>query len=303
MVNQESERRFVSPRILTEQQILQLESDVFVQANLEGLIPSGTNLDQVKDVIAAGIVLMQRLERAAIPHPQIYSDTDIIYHDTGPGPVKGLYAGVKLADFNYHALPSTRKMDRSRFAVSRQIAAMVTSRRIQEKTGYVKSTKDLTTEDYEQYGPYFMYSSTDWQNTHAREVIVDLRKDGYFKIPDSKIIMYDSFMDKTGKHKKIVHTGDQIEGLTFRNSPDGSTPRRIVIVTHPAHAVRILHYLGKNEDRIPEGSTLQLFPIPTPAGKEFDATIEYAKAELMGTLKAVFKFGEASLKPYSKFEI
>jgi hypothetical protein len=60
-----------------------------------------------------------------------------------------------------------------------------------------------------------------------------------------------------------------------------------------------MHILGKYPESIPDQTILQAFPVPTPK----DATTEYAKAELLGTLGTVFKTNRASLKPYTNYEL
>jgi hypothetical protein len=78
-----------------------------------------------------------------------------------------------------------------------------------------------------------------------------------------------------------------------------SPPRRIVVVSHPAHLMRILHILGKYPDSVPSETTLQLFPIPTPTA----AKDEYSRGEILGTLGTVFGKGRASLHPYANYEL
>jgi hypothetical protein len=63
--------------------------------------------------------------------------------------------------------------------------------------------------------------------------------------------------------------------------------------------MRILHILGKYPDSIPQETTLQLFPIPTPK----DAVTEYAKAEILGTLGTIFRRGRATFVPYANYEL
>lgn len=261
------------------------------------------NLLGVKIFIRDGIDMIQRFEEATHQkHPEIHSDTDVIYIDSGPGPYSYnmLEPGkTDLDDKSYHGWKWSRKMDRARIRTAYTIASMVTAKRIQEQTGESKDIRELTPEDFDKYGPSLMYASTNWQNSHIKHALKIAREAGTFKIPDSKIVMYEQFTSRDGELKPIVHTQDQIEGLRFPNNPGENPPRRVVMVSHPAHLMRIMHILGKYPDSIPDNTVLQAFPISTPKA----ALKEYAEGEIMGTLATVFKTGRASLKPYANYEL
>jgi tryptophan 2,3-dioxygenase len=192
-------------------------------------------------------------------------------------------------------------MDRARIRVSYTLAAMVTAKRIEEQTKTVKPPKDLTSEDFEKFGPYLMYASVDWQQRHIEYVLglARQRERAQFLIPASKIITYKEYINREGEEKPIVNTDDQVEGLHFPPFNETHPPKRIVMVSHPAHLMRILHILGKYPDSIPQETTLQLFPIPTPK----DAVTEYAKAEILGTLGTIFRRGRATFVPYANYEL
>ena len=203
-----------------------------------------------------------------------------------------------LDDVNYHKWAWSRKMDRARIRAAYTLAGMITAKRISEKTGTKKDTKDLTSDDFEQYGPYLMYASVDWQQNHINHVRKLAKEAGVFKIPDSKLITYTEFTNRNGEQKPIINTEDQMEGLRFPLI-DGKSPGRIVMVSHPAHFLRMMHILGKYPESIPEQSILQLFPIPTPT----DAVEEYAKAEIMGIMATIFRKGRASLEHFTRYEV
>jgi len=287
-------------RILTSEQRDQFSQDIFNQINNEAWKDAAyANLLGVKTFIRNGIDVIQRFEEASYQkHPEVHSDTDVIYVDSGPGPYsyKMLEPGkTDLDDKNYHKWQWSRKMDRARIRTAYALAAMITSQR----TG--KQTHDLTAEDFEKFGPFIMYTSVDWQASHIRHALGLARKreKEAFKIPDSKLVMYENFTSKGGEIKPIIHTQDQMEGLQFPNNPDGSKPRRVAIVSHPAHLMRVMHILGKYPDSIPSGTKLQAFPVSTPTA----ALREYAKGEILGTLATVFKTDRASLTPYANYEI
>ena len=292
------------PRLLTNEQANAFKNSLFAEiANESWKEQAYANEPAVRLFLTTGIQMIQKFEEATHQkHPEIHTDTDVIYIDSGPGPYSyNMLEPEKkdLDDVTYHKWKWSRKMDRARIRSAYTIASMITTKRIEEQTGTIKSTKKLTSEDFQQFGPYLMYTSTNWQNSHIKHVLEMAREAGNFKIPDSKLIMYNEFTNRQGETKPIIHTEDQIEGLRFPNNPDGSSPRRIVIVSHPAHLMRIMHILGKYPDSIPVESVLQAFPIPTPK----DAMTEYTKAELLGTLGTILKKGRASFAPYTNYEL
>lgn len=260
------------------------------------------NLVEVVSLIKNGVELINDFEQASYQkHPEIHNDTDVIYIDSGPGPYS--YKMLEedksdLDDVNYHKWKWSRKMDRARIRTAYVIASHVTAKRLKKQTGITKELKDLTEEDYERYSPYLMYTSVEWQAKHIRNSILLSRALGSFKIPKNRIFMYEAYKSETGEMKPIVNTQDQIEGLTFPNNPEGFPPRRIAMVSHPAHLLRILHILGKYPNVIPDETTLQLFPITTPK----DGVNEYAKAEILGSLATVFK-GRATFEPFTRYQI
>lgn len=291
------------PRLFSEQQAENLKQEVLETALAERPEIVGAHLEEVKTFINNGLGMVQQFEKATYQkHPKIHTDTDVIYIDSGPGPYsyKTLEPGkTDLDDVNYHKWKWSRKMDRARLRAAYTLASMITTKRIVAQTGLIITTKDLTPEDFKQYGPYFMYTSTPWQNAEIQEARKQLKGAEFSKIPDSKLHMYSEFATESGEIKEIVHTEDQIQGFQFPANPDGSPPRRIAIVSHPAHLMRIFHILGKYPSSIPEGTIIQPFPIPTPT----DAVTEYAKAELLGTLGTVFSKDRASLIPYDKYQL
>lgn len=282
-----------------------LRQEVFNTALKDRSEMVSENLERVKTFIADGLKMIQIFERAThLKHPPINLDTDTVYIDSGPGPYSYdpdlLEPGkTDLDDLPYHKWPWSRNMDRGRVRAAYTLVGMITAGRIKKETDVEKQLKDLTPDDYKNFGPYLMYTSTTWQNSHIRHVFSQLKKSGQFKIPDSKLIMYEEFINREGERKPIVHTEDQIEGLKFPLKPDGNPPRRVAVVSHPAHLMRIMHILGKYPDSIPNGTRLQPFPIPTPIA----AVTEYAKNELIGTMVSALIKNRASLRPYDKYQL
>ena len=290
-------------RILSVEQSEALFQDVLSAIEIEPWRDAANaNRPAVEELIRNAIDLINRFEQATYQkHPDVHTDTDVIYIDSGPGPYsyKMLEPGkTDLDDVNYHKWAWSRKMDRARIRAAYTLAGMITAKRIEAKTGTKKDTKDLTTDDFRQYGPYLMYASVSWQQDHIDHVHKLAKEAGIFKIPDDKLVTYREFTNRNGEQKPIVNTEDQMEGLRFPLI-DGKSPGRIVMVSHPAHFLRMMHILGKYPDSIPDSSILQLFPIPTP----IDAVEEYAKAEIMGTMAAIFRKERASLTPYTNYVV
>lgn len=290
-------------RLFSEQQAENLKQEVLQTALKERPEIVKRHLEEVKTFIGEGLGMIQAFEEATYKRqPTVYTDTDVVYIDSGPGPYSYdmLELGkTDLDDVPYHKIPWSRHMDRARTRKAYALVGMITARRIDEQTGVKRSPRSLTTQDYEDYSPFLMYTSTTWQNAHIQHVHELLKKAGLFKIPDNKLLMYAEFINRQGERKPITHTEDQIEGLQFPPGPNGNPPRRVAMVSHPAHLMRIMHILGKYPDSIPNGTILQPFPTSTPIA----AVAEYAKIELLGTIGTVFSKDRASLTPYNKYQL
>lgn len=291
-------------RILSVEQKAQLAKEIFGKIDNEPWKDAAyANLLAVKSLISNGIDMIQGLEEETHgKHPKIHTDTDIVYIDSGPGPYsyKMLPPGKSdIEDSQYHQWPWTRKMDRARIRAAYALTSLVTAKRLEEQTGVIRKASELTKEDYEKYSPYLMYASTTWQNLEIKRAVELEREAGNFLIPDDKLIMYEDFTTSLGKQKPIVNTADQIEGFHFPPFDGKAPPRRIVMVSHPAHLMRIMHILGKYPQRIPAETTLQLFPIPTPTA----AGQEYTKVEISGALAYIFRKDRATLTPFTRYEV
>jgi hypothetical protein len=290
-------------RILAREQVVSLSMNVLSAIDGEAWKDAAhAQFPAVDEFVTNAIKIIQNLESATHQtHPEIHDDTDVIYIDSGPGPYsyKALEPGkTELEDTSYHKWSWSRKMDRARIRAAYTLAAIITANRLEQATGKKKALRDLAPEDFEKYSPYLEYTTVDWQAKHIRRALSNARDTKLFNIPDNKLVMYEEFINEQDETQPITHTEDQIEGLHFPQF-NKKPPRRGVIVSHPAHLMRILHILGRYPKVIPEETTLQLFPIPTPVG----AAMEYAKAELLGTLGTVFKKGRATLTPYTNYEL
>lgn len=223
------------------------------------------------------------LESKVTPHPDIHEEADAIVVFSGPGAISKNVSPYTDKDDRYSQLPWSRKMDRARLKVAAFLMREITAKRLN------REVSEITDEDVINNGPYLHYAGTPWENDHLKEAI----KSGEIKIPLEKLYSYSEIEDPSGNKRTIGNTADQITGFKMPEKP-----RRIVIVDHPAHLVRVLHMFGMFPERIPEGAVLQPFPIPTPKDGEFD----YAKMELKGTLAYIYKYNLAHKKaiPYEK---
>lgn len=317
-------------RIFTERQTAQLRDEVLTAAMTTEpwREKASANISEVEAFVDRSIGMIRSFEQAAKPHPQLDSAVDVIYIDSGPGPyslrddrlqvpetsftyvrdaegdlvqdAKGNFV-KKYLDTNYHHLPFTREMDRDRLRAAYAAAGSVTALRLQAETGEIKPTGQLAEEDFARFGPYLLYAGADYQTSHIAAVIDVLHTSGHFRIPDGKVVIYNSFTDGDGQSKKIVHTEDQMEGLQLPKGLDGLAPKKLLIVSHASHLMRLLHILAKYPNSIPEGTQLQLFPVPMRLRTNGEGPMEYAKAELLGTLGTVFKKNRASLMPFDKY--
>jgi hypothetical protein len=96
-----------------------------------------------------------------------------------------------------------------------------------------------------------------------------------------------------GTEYPIYNTVDQVKGLRFPLHP-----RRVAIVSHAPHLVRVFFTLDYFKDRIPKGTTVQAFPIKTPIGGE----LKYPEMEIRAILAYTYKY-EVSGKEPADFEI
>lgn len=269
------------PRVLAPNELGQLKVSVLKAAVID--TPQLKNIDpnEVNRVLDRDLAMLQEFEGAALPHPQVHPDTDVVFIVPGPGEYSLKVPPYEQKPDRYQNLPWARKMDRARVRVGLALVREITAQRLG------KNTQVVTTEDIVQHGPWLHYSTTHWENEHIKGVLSEQA----VKIPSEKIIMYEDIVGNDGKTRPIVNTADQLEGLNFQ---DKVKPRRIAVVSHAPHLVRIMHMMEKFKARIPAGAVVQPFPLPTPVG----GVPEYARMELQGTLAGIYKLGTASPTPY-----
>lgn len=269
------------PRVLEKNELQKLKERVLESAKIDSPQLQDIDPKEIDGILTLDLAMLQEFEKAALPHPKIYPDTDVVFVVPGPGEYSQKLPPYEEKPDRYQHLSWARKMDRARVRAGVILVKEITALRLE------KNVKEVTSEDILAYGPWLHYSTTPWENEHIKGVLAQ----EVVKFPPGKTIMYEDIVGRDGKTRPIVNTADQLEGLQF---PEGLTPRRIAVLSHAPHLVRIMHMMEKYKDRIPEGTIVQPFPIPTPVA----GVPEYARMELQGTLAAIYKLHTASQASY-----
>lgn len=203
-------------------------------------------------------------------------DTEVVVVLSGPGSVSKSLSGDK--NDRYDHLEWSRKMDRARVRMGAHLVHEITAKRLGLETS------EVTHDDIIAHGPYLHYAGTEWENEQLKKAIAE----GVINVPIKKLFTYDSITDPSGNTRPIRNTVDQIAGLRLPEKI-----KKIALVDHSAHLVRVLHIMGMYHDRL-SGVDVQPFPIKAPSG----GSAEYAEMELRGTLAYIYKYGQASTEPY-----
>lgn len=269
-----------SSRIRSPQELSAFAEMVLSEASQDSPQIAGTPTQEIDTILTASVDLLQSLERAARPHPTIHEDTDIVIVICGPGEYSKTIAPYEEKKDRY-PYPWARRMDRARVRAGVSIVHEVTAMRLG------KPVAEVTTEDVARHGPWLHYAATSWENNHIRHVLAQ----SSLHMPSSKIFMH-TFLDEHGNERPIINTATQMEDLQF---PGDSPPRRIVIVSHAPHLVRIAFLMEKWKDRIPKSTTVQFFPLPTPSL----AVDPYTLIELRGVFAEIYKKGTAAKTPFA----
>lgn len=270
------------PRVLGESELAQLRESVLGAARIDTPQLKDIDPQEVDAILDRDLAMLQEFEGAALPHPQIHPDTDVVFIVPGPGEYSLNFPPYEEKPDRYRHLPWARGMDRARVRAGVVLVSEITARRLGKKA------REVTPGDILKHGPWLHYATTHWENEHIKGVLFQ----SLVKVPPEKVVMYEEIVGRDGKTRPIVNTADQLEGLRF---PEGVIPRRIAVVTHAPHMVRIMHMMEKYKESIPGGTIVQPFPLPTPVR----GVHEYAKMELQGTLAAIYKLHTASPTPFS----
>lgn len=205
-------------------------------------------------------------------HPPIHPDTDAVWVFSGPGTfLKALENGEQ----NY-----TRWMDRYRILYGINILKEVTAKKLQ------KSPNEITKEDFAENGPLFIYNGNEEENKDFRSAL-----DHELNIlPREKMIIIDKVITDNAI-QSIENTLDQIKSFP-KELIDKTIKKRIAIVSHAAHIVRILRYFDEYK-LFPDSITVEVFSL-TP--KHHEALYMH---EEMEKVWEYFKKGDLSWNPIS----
>ena len=244
------------------------------------------NPEEVEAVTDNALKMVNEFEKAARgnPHPKIWEDTDVVWDI----PAAGIFSNElqKLPEWQdrYRHLNWSRKMERARVRTSSAIVRQVTSLRVQKKP------EQLTQEDIISNGPTLIYSGTPNQQENLRIAMAELANKYKFP-PREKVLIVKGVKNTDGTYRDVNNTVDDVQALVL---PDGLIPRRIVVVSHAQHLVRILHILGKFHEALPPSTIIQPYPLLVPKeGRE-----KYTEMEIRGTLAAIYGSHLATNQPY-----
>jgi len=271
-------------RAYLEDQILKLSSEETPEVN-------SANPKEVRLLMDKAIEVTTVLEEAARQRPKnIHPDTDVVWVLSAPGSYSSDFqepgGKVRPGDKHkaqYQVFPWVKEMYRHRVHTGVALVHEITAKRIG------KPVQEITQEDIRKHGPWFVYNPQPEEEEQIREVLADPA----LKIPPEKVFIFSSVIQADGTEYPIYNTVDQVKGLRFPLHP-----RRVAIVSHAPHLVRVFFTLDYFKDRIPKGTTVQAFPIKTPIGGE----LKYPEMEIRAILAYTYKY-EVSGKEPADFEI
>lgn len=236
---------------------------------------------EIKAVLDKCITMLQDFGVAVRLRPRIYPETDFVCVISGPGAYTTNLPPYEDKPDKYQHFTWSRNMDRARIKTGLALVRQITALRLN------KSSSQVTLNDIKKHGPWFHYGATRWEVNHLKAVL----SQPSLMMPQEKVFSYWEIEEVAGEKREIANTADQMSGLRF---PEKVVPRRIILVSHPPHLVRLLHILGKYASRIPQGAIVQPYPTSGPKhGRE-----EFSLMELRGTLAAIYKLGIATPLPY-----
>ena len=216
---------------------------------------------EIREVVAREIALFE------CARPQITTDIGAVLVFSGPGTV---IEPISIRDAEWMSW-----FDLRRVTLGISIVLKVTGLRL------AKHLLDLTRNDVEQVGPYFIYNGVN--SKHENEDLGAYFSLPRFRIPESKLVLVDEVRDDDGSVREIKHTGDQLKSFPSHllgNRIKGA----IALVSNAPHFPRILRYMDYYRP-IPEEFPIRCFPIHSDpewatiyANSEIEALCRYLKA-------------------------
>lgn len=212
-------------------------------------------------------------------HPKIDPKIEAVWVFSGPGTY-------------FHALKAGEKpweswMDRKRILYGVAIVRAVTAKRL------AKQSSEVTKEDIDRSGPYFLYNGIPKENDALRLALT--APDSF--LPKEKVIIIDSVHELNGNTHAIYQTLDQVKSIPSELfGKNGMFKRCIALVSHAEHFPRILRYLEKYRP-ISESIRIELFPLVLPENFH-----DVALAEEEEKVWEYFKKGDLSWNPFPRTE-
>lgn len=242
--------------------------------------------DEVDALVTNLLKMVTDFEELALRHrtTQLRIDTDVVWDIAAAGIfAKGMPELPEDKD-RYKDLPWSRGFERGRIRTSAVIARTIASLR----SG--KTAVSLTREDYLEYAPYLIYAGTPEQQENVRTVLTTFSNQ--YRLPlEARVHVVRGVKNQDGSFRDVINSVDEVQAFEL---PEGIIPRRMIIVSHAPHLVRLLHIMGKFHEDIPSKTIIQPYPIASPEKGKLDYTI----MEVRGTLAAIYGTQTASSHPY-----
>lgn len=249
---------------------------------LENVLAQGHQVPE--DVTQAGMIglgfnCVAEIERLynvpdIIPHPP--ADIDAIWIISAPGSVTH-EQGVKPGWSS--EFPWMDNMEWEVVGNALALAVSVTAKRLE------KPVEQVTKKDVQQHGPWLIYNS---QPGEVEPIYRILTESPNLQIPLEKVLLYDKFVDNSGRERTLVNTADQAESIRM---PEDLQPRRLAICVLAAQWVRLGRILAQVQT-LPRQAGVLVVPTFTPARyREVHAIME-SQGAVVNWLK-----GKGALEP------
>lgn len=170
--------------------------------------------------------------------PKLPDDIHAVWVFSGPGTY---FTALKDKEESWQTF-----MDRDRIHAGLRLYRLLTAKRIEDRTHQETLPAQISFEDLEQYGPYFIYNGNPAQNRDFAEAWAK----GFIKLPKQKLIILDE-VEAPNASRPIANTLDQVASFYQEKARENSPLfrcHRIALVSHSPHFVRIPHYIRRFEE-------------------------------------------------------
>lgn len=187
-------------------------------------------------------LLKQSIERALLlekrEEAQYPQDIDAVWVFSGPGTY---FTALKDKEE-----PWQKFMDRDRIHAGLRLCRLLTAKRVKERSHQETLPAEISPEDLEQYGPYFIYNGNPEQNDDFGEALAK----GFIKLPPKKVVILDK-VESQKATRPIANTLDQVASFYQEKTKEESPLfgcHRVALVSHSPHFIRIPHYIRRFEE-------------------------------------------------------